>query len=81
MKEIKEFADCWKEFKARQKRIYERNLHSDEYHEAITIINSWPRRRYCMTPPFYLRDVALEKDMYSETIEGMLEWINDGKKD
>jgi hypothetical protein len=81
MENIEKTAVLWKQFKARQKRIYERNYHSDEYHEAQETIRTWPTGRYYLMPPFYMLDSALKKDMYPETIEGLLDWVNDGKKD
>lgn len=72
---IEDIAKEWKIFNQRQDRIFKRNLHSDEYHTAVN-----------KTYDFMLHDLwsayleeALDKDMYKKSIEGLLDWINDGR--
>jgi len=82
MKDIKDFAKKWKEFKDRQERVYQRNLHSQEYVEAEKTVKMAMEVAikcvYFPIPvPWFLTKSVLKKDMYEDSIEGMLNWIND----
>jgi hypothetical protein len=68
---IEQLAEEWKLFKERQERVYQRNIHSKEYYEFKGSDNSYFDR--C------LYDLTVQKDMYENTLEGMLNWINDGR--
>lgn len=74
---IKDISEKWKLFQQRQKRIYERNLHSDEYHSI-----EFPTHAYSGAYELYKlrQDVVLQKDMHKDTFEGMLDWMNNGEK-
>lgn len=72
---IEKIAEEWKAFKKRQRRIYERNLHSDEYHEALKL----PFNMYTTDVWRHNLKLALDKDKYKDSIEGLLDWINDGR--
>lgn len=75
-KKLQEYADTWKEFQEYQNRIRQRNLNSDEYAKFNneTSINIWNCHYYLL-----MRDVILKKDLFENTFEGMLSWINKGR--
>lgn len=85
MKDLKEIAEKWSKFKERQSRIYERNIHSDEYHQSKKMIDE--SIKVCANSNFNLSslipwsslDIVLSKEKYEQSIEGMLNWINDGE--
>ena len=77
MTTMKEFAEAWKEFKERQQKVKDRNFHSEEYSDALKIIFT-PNCRFVQSEWDQIQKI-FDKDCYKDTIEGMFDWINDGK--
>ena len=76
MNKIEEFAQEWAEFNKYQDRIRLRNKYSDEY-VKFQQENTWDR--YNVDWYMFEVDKILEKDLFKNTFEGMLDWVNAGK--
>ena len=81
MTTIKEFAETWKEFKERQQKVRDRNWHSEEHDIAQKEVFNLDWRLVGTHLDFYWKKMekALDKDCYKDTLEGMFDWISDGK--